>query len=127
MEKSKRKGLRTWIEVDRKAVRHNFLVFRSLIHKKTKLMAVIKSNAYGHSLIDFAHEMEKLGADFLGVDSIVEGLALRKEGIRTPILVLGYTLPEMVKLAAKNSISLSISTFESLKYIIDNQKHFDRP
>ncbi len=127
MEKSQRKGLRTWIEIDRKAIRHNFSIFRSLISKKTKLMAVIKSNAYGHSFIDFAREMEKLGADFLGVDSIVEGLALRKEGIKLPILVLGYTLPEMIDLAVSNDISISVSTFESLEYIIANQKHFSKP
>lgn len=127
MEKSQRKGLRTWIEIDRKAIKHNFLVFRSLINKKTKLMAVIKSNAYGHSFIDFAHEMEHFNVDFLGVDSILEGLALRKEGIRVPILVLGYTLPEMVSLATLNNISLSVSTFESLRYIVNNQKHFKKP
>ncbi len=127
MKKPEIKGLRTWIEINRNAIRHNFLVFRSIIHKKSKFMAVIKSNAYGHSLIDFAREMEKLGADFLGVDSIVEGLALRKEGINSPILVLGYTLPEMVALAADNNISLSVSTFESLKKIIDNQSHFLKP
>jgi len=127
MKKLQTKGLRTWIEIDRKAVAHNFSVFRSLLQKKTKLMAVIKSNAYGHSFIDFAQEMEKLGADFLGVDSIVEGLALRKEGIKTPILVLGHTLPEMVSLAVSNNISLSVSTFESLEYIIANQKHFTKP
>ena len=122
MKKLDRKGLRTWIEINKKAIKHNFLVFRSLINKKTKFMAVIKSNAYGHSFIDFAFEMEKLKADFLGVDSITEGLALRKEGIRLPILVLGYTLPEMVYVAAENNISLSVSTFESLQYIVKNQK-----
>ena len=127
MEKSQRKGLRTWIEVDKKAVKHNFYVFRSLLDKKTKLMAVIKSNAYGHSLVDFAKEMESLGADFFGVDSILEGLALRKEGIRTPILVLGYTLPEMIELAVLNDISLAVSTFELLNYIVKNQKHFKKP
>ncbi len=127
MEKSKRRGLRTWIEIDTKAIRHNFLIFRSLLNKKTKLMAVIKSNAYGHGLIDFAKKIENLGADFLGVDSIVEALALREEGINSPILVLGYTLPEMVSLAAENNISLSVSTFESLFYITASQKKFKRP
>ncbi|MFA6797462.1 MAG: alanine racemase, partial [Candidatus Paceibacterota bacterium] len=95
MDKKLRKGLRTWIEIDKKAIKHNYSVFRSLIPKNTKLLAVVKSNAYGHSLIDFSKEIVKNGVDFLGVDSIVEGLALRREGIKTPILVLGYTLPEL--------------------------------
>ena len=107
-------GLRTWIEVDKKAIVSNYKTFRGLISKKTKLMAVVKSNAYGHSLIDFSREVERLGADWLGVDSIVEALALRREGIRSPILVLGYTFPERFKEAADNDISLTVSTFDNL-------------
>ena len=110
-------GLRTWIEVDRRAIAHNYKLFRSLISKKTKLMAVVKSNAYGHSLIDFSREMERLGADWLGVDSIVEALALRREGTRFPVLVLGYTFPDRFKEATEKNISLTVSTFETLSAI----------
>ncbi len=110
-------GLRTWIEVDRKAVQHNFGVFKKLISPKTKLMAVVKSNAYGHGLIDFSKEMEKLGADFIGVDSITEARALRREGIRMPILVLGYTMPELFTEASENDISVTVSTLETLDAI----------
>jgi len=77
-------------------------------------MAVVKSNAYGHGLVDFSKEMEKLGADFLGVDSMTEARALRREGITLPILVLGYTMPELFAEAASNNISLTVSFFETL-------------
>ena len=107
-------GLRTWIEVDRKAVAHNFAVFRGLIPRKTKLMAVVKSNAYGHGLISFSKEVARLGADWLGVDSVTEARALRREGMKLPILVLGYTCPELFAEAAEQDISLTISSFESL-------------
>ncbi|TSC58936.1 MAG: alanine racemase, partial [Parcubacteria group bacterium Greene0416_79] len=60
-EVKSRNGLRTWIEVDRKAIRHNFNVFKKLIPKRTRLMAVVKSNAYGCGLVDFSREMERLG------------------------------------------------------------------
>ncbi len=111
------KDLRTWIELDRSAIRHNLEVFRSLINKKTKLMAVVKSNAYGHGLLDFSTEVERLGADYFGVDSLVEGLALRKEGINKSILVLGYTLPERFNEAINNDITLTISSLDSLKFL----------
>ena len=78
------------------------------------VMAVVKSNAYGHGLIDFSKEMEKLGADFLGVDSMTEARALRRQGIKMPILVLGYTMPELFAEAARDDISLAVSTFETL-------------
>lgn len=110
-------GLRTWLEIDTKKVAHNYRVFRRLLKPKTKLMAVVKSNAYGHDLFQFAKLQEKLGADWLGVDSIVEGEALREAGIKIPILVLGYTLPEKFAVAAKHKISLTISNFENLKWL----------
>lgn len=117
MNKNTRKGLRTWIEIDKKAIKHNFDVFKKLSGDKTKLLAVVKSNAYGHSLIDFSKEMVTLGADFLGVDSIVEGLALRKENIKTPILVLGYTLPELFIDAIEKNISITLSSFDTISEI----------
>jgi alanine racemase len=112
-------GLRTWIELDRSAMKHNLTQFRSIISKKTKLCAVVKSNAYGHSLVDFSKEVEKLGADWLAVDSVVEGVRLREEGIKIPILILGYTLPEKLLEAVAADLSISISHFEALEKIIE--------
>lgn len=117
MKKELRNGLRTWIEIDRKAIKHNFLAFKKLIPKSCKILSVVKSNAYGHGLVDFSHEMEKIGTDFIGVDSIVEGFTLRREGIKKPILVLGYTLPEMLDEAVENNISVAVSSFETLAEI----------
>ncbi len=114
MNKELRKGLRTWIEIDKGAITHNFAVFRGLIPKSCKLLGVVKSNAYGHNLFEFAKELEKLGVDFLGVDSAVEALALRREGIKTSILVLGYTLPEMFAELAEKEVSVAVSSFETL-------------
>ena len=117
MKKEERRGLRTWIEIDKKAIKHNYGVFRSLIPKETKFLAVVKSNAYGHGLIDFSKEIIKNGADFLGVDSIIEGLTLRKEGINIPILVLGYTLPELFNDAIEKNISITVSSFDTISEI----------
>jgi alanine racemase len=107
--------LRTWIEVDTKALGHNYRLFRKLLPPGCRLMAVAKSNAYGHGLYDNAPVMERLGVDWLGVDSIVEAVTLREIGIRKPILVLGYTLPARFEEAVRHDISLTVSSFESLK------------
>lgn len=80
-------------------------------------MAVVKSNAYGHSLIDFSKFISDEGADWLGVDSIVEALALRKEGIQKPILILGYTLPGLMTNASEQGISVTVSSMETLEAI----------
>ena len=113
-------GLRTWIEIDKKALASNYEVFRKRIGKKTKLMAVVKSNAYGHGLVDFSKEICKLGADRLAVDSVVEAVTLRKQGIDTPILVLGYTLPERLDDVLNHDVSISVSSLDQLSALSGN-------
>ena len=107
-------GLRTWIEVDRKAIKNNYGQFRKFISKSCKLCSVVKSNAYGHGLVDFSREVVSLGTDWLAVDSVVEATRLRDEGVQIPILVLGFTLPEMIHLAYEKNISITVSSFEFL-------------
>lgn len=119
------KGLRTWIEVDTDAIARNYRLFRSIIPKSTKLLAVVKSNAYGHSHIDFAREMQKLGADYIAVDSILEGLSLRRSGITIPILVLGHTLDERFADAAKHDIAIAVSSLHQLRMLAKNR--YPRP
>lgn len=122
MNKEISEGLRTWIEIDTKALKHNFQVFRAIISKNTMLGAVVKSNAYGHDLFQFTRAVERLGADWIIVDSIVEALALRLNKIKKPILVLGYTLPKRIDEAVKHNVSLTVSSIESLKTIVKNAK-----
>ena len=111
--------LRTWIEVDTKALARNYRAFRKLIGPKVKLMSVVKSNAYGHGLIDFSKLMVELGVDWLGVDSIVEAVALRRAGIKKNILVLGYTRPINFPLALQHHIVVTISSLESLQKLLE--------
>lgn len=111
------KGLRTWIEIDTKAIKHNVKIFRSCLSKNTKLCAVVKSNAYGHNFIQFSKAAVLYGVDFLAVDSITEGIRLRKEGIKIPILILGHTLPERVAEAVEHDIILTVSNFDALDVV----------
>jgi alanine racemase len=110
-----RRGLRTWIEVSRGALARNLQVFRRLLPPGCRIMAICKSNAYGHGLYDLAPVLEELGVDWFGVDSIVEAVTLREKGIRSPLLVLGYTLPSRFGEAASHRVSLTISSLESLR------------
>ena len=66
----------------------NYGYFRSLLDSTTRLLVLVKANAYGHGAVEFASLMEKAGADYLAVAYPVEGVELRKAGIKTPILVL---------------------------------------
>ena len=110
-----KKTLRTWVEIDQLALAHNYRQWRKLIGSTKKFLAVVKSNAYGHGLVGCAQLFSKLGVDWLGVDSIEEAMALRQDGIKKPILILGYVRPVNFQLAIDHRATITISSFESLK------------
>ena len=76
------------LQVSKSGMVHNYNYFRSLLKKSTKLMILIKANSYGHGAIEFARIMEEAGADYFGVATPDEGIELKKNGIKVPIIVL---------------------------------------
>ena len=66
----------------------NYRYFRSLLEPETKLLVLVKANAYGHGAVEFAAMMQRAGADYLAVAYPVEGLELRRNGISLPVIVL---------------------------------------
>jgi len=82
---------RTWAEIDLDALKQNYKNIRSLIAPATKIMAVVKADAYGHGDVRIAHVLERQGADWFAVSSISEAIRLRDSGVEKPILILGYT------------------------------------
>ncbi|MBI2033900.1 MAG: alanine racemase [Candidatus Liptonbacteria bacterium] len=113
-------GFKTWIEIDQNAIRRNCDTFRKIIGPKAKLWSVVKSNAYGHGLSIFAKAAEE-GVDGFCVDSVIEGLRLRKEKIKKPILVLGPTFPARLAEGTTNDIALTVSSFEALKSLLKSK------
>ena len=85
---------RAWAEIDTKALVRNLELAKQMSGRK--VMCVIKGNAHGHGAVECAKVFEKAGADAFGVACYQEGAELRDAGIRLPILVLGYTDPELV-------------------------------
>lgn len=76
-----------WAEIDLEAIRHNLAQIRRLVGKTVDIMAVVKAEAYGHGALEIARTAIDNGANWLGVSLPEEGIALRKSGIKTPILV----------------------------------------
>lgn len=77
----------TTLEIDLKALEHNYHYLRSKTMQNNKFMAVVKAFAYGSDAVEIAHKLETCGVDYFGVAYIKEGIALRKGGIEKPILV----------------------------------------
>ena len=82
------KNHETRLEVNLNAISENFHYFKSLLKKETKVMVMVKAFSYGNGTYEIAHHLEYHNADFLAVAYVDEGIALRKKGIRTRIMVL---------------------------------------
>jgi len=80
---------RTWAEINLDALSENIRAIRNLVKKPTKILAVVKADAYGHGVLESAKTLLENGADYLGVASLDEGIQLRRHGISAPILILG--------------------------------------
>ncbi|MGO1584405.1 alanine racemase [Mesonia sp.] len=78
----------TLLEIDLKALEHNYRFLAAKVKENVKKMAVIKAFAYGSDSVTLAKKLEALGVDYFAVAYTQEGIDLREDGITQPILVL---------------------------------------
>lgn len=109
--------MRSWVEISRSAWLQNWEVLSRVVAPAMP-MAVIKANAYGHGLLLCAKLAEEAGVSLLGVDSIEEAIRLREEGIKAPILIMGF-IPEdqLIELKALEDVSITCYHREFLSVI----------
>lgn len=105
---------KTWVEVSRAALRANAATLRRMAGKGVALVAVVKSNAYGHGI---AQVVDALGAsaDWYAVDSIDEAQTVRAAGARQPVLILGYTLESRLKEAVDRGFRVTAYNDSTIK------------
>lgn len=109
---------RTYAEVNLQAVRHNIEEARKNIKSDTKIMAIVKANAYGHGAVPVSKALISQ-VDAYGVAMIEEALELRDAGIDKMILILGYTGEEWYEELVKHCISQTIYTYDMAKKLSD--------
>ena len=107
---------RTWAEVDLDAVRHNV---RTLKHRapSSRMMAVVKADAYGHGSLPVARAALEAGADALAAVTVEEGAELRHAGITAPILIFTDLLPDKLPLAEGHSLAVTAHSITSARRI----------
>lgn len=108
---------RAWIEVDLKNIENNINEIRKIIHKNTKIMAVVKANAYGHGEVEVSKKLNEIGILDFAVATLDEGIILRKAGIKGSILILGYTDIQNIKIVQKYDLIQTIVDFEYAKEV----------
>jgi len=99
------------IEVSGNNLSHNYLYLSSL-DKRVKIAPAVKSNGYGHGIVNVAKILDPLKAPFFCVDSLFEAYELQKGKVKTPILVMGYTNTENLKVK-KIPFSFAVSDIKT--------------
>lgn len=82
------KATETVLEINLNHLEHNYRYLRSKIKPQTKFLGVVKAFGYGSDAVVIAKKLEELGADYLAVAYVKEGVQLKNAGVNIPILVL---------------------------------------
>jgi len=106
----------TLVEVNLDRLTENFLAIQARV-TPALMMPILKANAYGHGLVEVASLMQSLGADYLGVAVLEEGIMLRERGITTPILVLGGILGNQLPHFFQHDLTITASSIEKLWHV----------
>lgn len=85
-----------WLEFNLDNLENNFRNFKKMVGPDVLIMPAIKANAYGHGIVPVAKVLEECGANYLGVGSVDEGITLRENGIKMPILIFCSNLIQEV-------------------------------
>src|SRR5712671_6429780 len=122
-QKSPRKEVRrpVWAEVSLGALAYNLEAIRKYVNpaqekRKTprKILSIVKGNGYGHGGPEVALVLEKAGSDWFGVTCTDEGIAVRKAGVRKPILILTSFVPGEESRLVKHDLTSVIHRCEQL-------------
>lgn len=106
----------TRLEIDLKILSENFHQIKNHV-TPAKMMPILKANGYGHGLVRVAQLMQELGTDYIGVAVLEEGILLREQGIRIPILVLGGIWGNQIPHFLKHDLTITASSIEKLNQI----------
>jgi alanine racemase len=111
------KGRPVWAEISLRAILHNLKVIRTHIGRERKILAVVKSNAYGLGAVPIAKALQKAGTEWFGVTCSDEGIELRDAGIRKPILVLTGFWPGEEKRLLENDLTPTVNRVSDLRHL----------
>ncbi|MDR2437110.1 MAG: alanine racemase [Endomicrobium sp.] len=105
----------TWVEIDKSDFHFNLKKIKEYLAKDTKVMAVLKANAYGHGAIALAKEAQSAGLQWIAVSSLEEGIYFREAGIKANILILDNIFPlENFQVAIAHYLTPTLSTVSGL-------------
>ena len=109
------------------AIKHNVRVLRAHLPEETAIAGIVKSDAYGHGIVQCASAMLEVGIAMLCVARPDEGIELREAGIEAPILVLGATTPHLAKESVAHRLIFTVCDVPSVHLLGELAKEAKEP
>jgi alanine racemase len=106
----------TYLEIDLDRLADNYRVIAQHV-APARVMPILKANAYGHGLVEVARKLEAIGAPYVGVAYLEEGVRLREHGVRLPVLVMGGIVGSQVPRFLAHDLTLTASSVDKLHAI----------
>ncbi|MDP8202376.1 MAG: alanine racemase [Candidatus Tenebribacter burtonii] len=106
------KNDRSWTEIDLTNFKDNIDELKKFFHPQANFMQIVKADAYGHGAFQISRKAIECGAVSLGVANMQEGLLLRYQGIKIPIVILSPSMENEIEQILENDLIPTISTFD---------------
>ena len=113
--------------VDLAILRENIRLIRAALPEQTRLMAVVKADAYGHGLVQTARAALEAGASWLAVARVEEGVRLRDAGVECPVLVLGAASAEDAPQAILNELHMAVCGAQDVRMLEAEAERQSKP
>jgi alanine racemase len=110
-------GRPVWAEISLEAILQNLRVIRKHVGTQRKILAVVKSNAYGLGAVPISKALQKAGTEWFGVTCANEGIELREAGIRKRILILTGFWPGEEQRLIKNNLTAAVFRVGDLRHL----------
>ncbi|MEG0547112.1 MAG: alanine racemase [Oscillospiraceae bacterium] len=117
---------RIYAEINLDRICENIKNVMQKIGNSTKVMAVVKSDAYGHGAVMVSKALAEIGVSYFAVATSAEAIELRENGIDKPILILGYVFSQDFKEMISQNISLTVFEYESAMLISKKAKELGK-
>ena len=110
---------RAWAEINLDNIAHNIREIRRITNKNAEIMGVVKADAYGHGVMEVTKTLLNNDVTRLAVSMLDEAIQLRRNGIKVPILILGYTDPVRANEIIENDVTQSVFSHELAQALSD--------
>ncbi len=114
----------TWVEIDLPALRHNLSALKKRVGPQTKILGIVKANAYGHGDFEVSRALLNNGVEMLGIAVLEEGIQLRGKGVQAPLLLLGGAFEGQIEAVIRHNITPTVYDAKLTEALSRQAHHF---